>query len=328
MQTIICIAFINVAEIENDIPLIDVKLLRLFEMLYTTHSVTRCADLLGQSQPTISIWLARLRTLFGDPLFVRTPAGMQPTPRADELIGTCREALVLLRRLSDIKAGFLPETARRTFKICMTDASHVTILPRLSSRIALLAPQVRLEAIRIDSTTAEQLRSGLADIAFGFLPELEAGFYQQVLYAQDWVCLVSPAHPRIHKALGSAAYHSEAHVGIAATAGHLSIDILLERAGVKRRVMLQVPGYLGLESIVSQTEMIATLPRDIGEAMARSEGLKLFKCPVQMPDFDVKLHWHARYHYDPGNRWVRQVCAELFQRASRLAPAAPQPQDR
>lgn len=296
---------------------IDFKLLRLFDLLYTTNSVTRCADLLGQSQPTVSIGLARLRVLFNDPLFVRTPEGMVPTPRADELIVTCREALEVLRRLTDERVAFDPATAERTFRIGMSDASHVVIVPRLFSRLAEVAPKVRLEAVRIDDSTAEMLRSGQADLAFGFVPELEPGFYQQVLYSQDWVCLAGRGHPPADDVLDLDEYRSLPHVGLSAPVGHyFSLDSLLERAGIRRRIPLQVPGFLGLGSIVARTGLLATLPRDIGEEMAQAGGLRLLDCPVPIPSFDVKLHWHTRYHHDPGNAWLRRLCAEIFQRAA------------
>ena len=169
----------------DDTALLDIKLLRLFDLLYSTGSVTRCADLLGQSQPTISIWLARLRRELNDPLFVRTPSGMQPTPRADALIPIVREALESLRRLSAAKTIFTPSSARRSFCICMTDASHVNLLPQLLSYVRTAAPGISLETERIDRSTAERLQSGGADLAVGLIPELGAGFYQQTLFTQD-----------------------------------------------------------------------------------------------------------------------------------------------
>src|SRR5438445_13268564 len=109
--------------------LLDPRLLRLFDALFTTGSVTKAAEKLGQSQPTVSIWLARLRKQLNDPLFVRTADGMLPTPRTDALMGTVREVLGGLQRLSESAAEFDPPTAQRRFRICMTDASHITLLP-------------------------------------------------------------------------------------------------------------------------------------------------------------------------------------------------------
>ena len=296
----------------DDLELLDLKLLRLFDLLYATRSVTRSAEQLGQSQPTVSIWLARLRVLLHDPLFVRTPQGMQPTPRADALIGTAREALDALRRLSGSAPVFDPASATRRFRICMTDASHITLLPQLLAHVRALAPQVRLEAARIDAGTAQVLQSGEADLAVGLVPWLEAGFYQQTLFPQDWVCIVNPRHPRIGATLDLAQYRGEAHIGITGGTGVQLLEAALLRQQIERRVLLELPGFLGLPAIVSTTDLIATLPRQIGEALAQVGGLAVHACPCPVPGFTVKQHWHARYHDDAANRWLRGTVAALF----------------
>lgn len=302
-----------------DTTLLDVKLLRLFDVLYSTRSVTRAAERLGQSQPTISIWLAKLRGILRDPLFVRTPTGMQPTPRADALIPTAREALASLRRLGESQPRFSPASANRRFRISMTDASHVTLLPRLLGRVREAAPQVRLEAARIDARTALGLQVGEVDLAIGLIPELETGFRQQTLFEQDWVCLANPSHPRLGKRLTLQAYQEEAHISIAYGTGYRLLDASLRRRRVERRVLLELPGFLGLPAIVSTTDLIATLPRQIGETLARAGALRVFSCPVPIPTFPVKQHWHARYDDDPANRWLRDVCADLFMKEPRLS---------
>jgi DNA-binding transcriptional LysR family regulator len=293
----------------------DLKLLRLLEVLYATRSVTRTAEALGQSQPTVSIGLARLRREFGDPLFVRTPKGMQPTPRADALIGTVREVLDGLRRLSEVTATFDPAQATRAFRIFMTDASHITLLPQLFSHVRALAPGVRLEAAGIDPQMVESLQNGQADLALGLIPGLEAGFYQQALFDQDWVCLANARHPRAGKSFSLKAYQQESHVGITSGTGQTLLDAAVAEARVERRVVLQLPGFLGLPAILSTTDLVATLPRHIGETLARSGDLQVLRCPVPIPGFTVKQHWHARYHHDPANIWLRQVCVDLFARS-------------
>lgn len=297
----------------QDIPLIDIRLLRLLDVLHSSGSVTRTAELLGQSQPTISIGLGRLREQLGDPLFVRTPQGMQPTPRTEALIGTVREVLDGMRRLSETAAVFDPSSARRSFRIFMTDASHVTLLPRLFSQVRALAPHVQLEAATIHAGMAAALQNGEADLALGLIPELEAGFYQQVLFDQDWVCLAHPAHPRIAAGrLTLKTYQRESHVGIVSGTGQSLLETAVKDHGIARQVVLRLPGFLGLPAIVSTTDLVATLPRHIGETLARVAGLQVLPCPVPIPGFTVKQHWHARYHHDGASRWLRGVCAELF----------------
>jgi DNA-binding transcriptional LysR family regulator len=293
--------------------LFDPRALHLLDLLYRTRSVTQAAELAGQSQPTVSIWLGKLRRQLGDPLFVRTPAGMQPTPRADTLIGPVREALLALQRLGAQEAPFDPARAARRFRICMTDASHVTLLPQLLAHVRALAPAVQLEAARIDERTADALASGEADLALGFVPWLEAGIFQQALYPQDWICLANARHPRIVRALTRRLYEAEAHVGIVGGTGADVLARALKAHGVQRRVMLELPGFLGLGAIVASTDLLATLPRQIGETLAATHGLSVHACPLPIPPFIVKQHWHARAHHDSANRWLRGVCESLFQ---------------
>jgi len=299
---------------ENQAELLDVKLLQLFDLLYSTGSVTRCAEQLGQSQPTVSIWLAKLRRALDDPLFVRTATGMQPTPRADALIGPAREVIESLRRLGARGPAFDPAQARRSFRVCMTDASHITLLPRLLAHLREVAPAVRIDVAPIDAGTADALQSGKADLALGYIPGLESGFYQQTLYEQDFVCLVNRQHPRIGRTLTRKAYQKEAHIEIVYGRGHALLDGALKAHHIERHVLLELPGFLGLATILSSTDLVATVPRMIGESLAQLGGLNLFPCPFEIPSYLVKQHWHARLHDDAGHRWLRGVCSELFMR--------------
>lgn len=300
----------------QNVTLLDPKLLRLIDVMYAARNVTRAAEQLGQRQPTVSIWLGKVRRQFRDPLFVRTPDGMQPTPQAEALIGPVREALQSLRRLSEWQPVFDPATVERTFRICMKDASHITLLPQLLSHVRRVAPMVQLEAARIDETLPHALQTGEADLALGFIPGLGAGFYEQTLYKQDWVCLAQPHHPRIgKKRLTLPTYKAEAHIAIVGGTGQELMDAALKKYSIERRVLLKLPGFLGLAGILKATDLIATLPRHIGETLAELGGLNVYDCPFPIPGFMVKQHWHARYHHDDANRWLRNMCAELFRKA-------------
>lgn len=306
---------------------LDLKLLRLLDLLYATRSVTRTAERLSQSQPTVSIGLGRLRVLLRDPLFVRTPQGMQPTPRADALIGTVREVLQGLQRLMSENDHFAPESSQRAFRIFMTDASHITMLPQLAAHLRHVAPGVALEAATIGQAMPGELQAGDADLALGYIPGLEAGFYQQALFDQDWVCLCRHDHPRAGPTFDLRRYGAEDHVGIVSGTGHALLETAVRQAGARRRERIRLPGPLGLSAILTTSDLIATLPRNIGETIARTAGLRVLPCPVPIPGFTVCQYWHARAHHDAGHRWLRAVCAQLFLRPSRtpdpsLLPAA------
>lgn len=322
MKYISIIAIYNIS-MNNELELLDIKLLRLLDRLYDTRSVTRSAEALQQSQPTVSIWLARLRKQLNDPLFVRTADGMLPTPRTDALMGTVREVLRGLQRLNEAASEFNPSTAQRRFCVCMTDASHITLLPRLLSHVRAVAPGVALQAGLINSGLAQALLTGEADIALGYLPWLDTGFYQQTLYSQDWICLVNARHPRLGNELGQDisdkwnqdTYQSEAHIGISSGTGYQLLDGALASLHISRQILLELPGFLGLSAILSTTDLIATLPRHIGETLARTAGLRVLPCPFAIPGFTVKQYWHERYHHDSANRWMRGVCANLFMKS-------------
>jgi DNA-binding transcriptional LysR family regulator len=205
----------------------------------------------------------------------------------------------------------------------MTDASHITLLPRLFSHVHALAPHVRIEAGALHAGMAEELSDGSADLALGLIPQLDTGFYQQTLFDQDWICLASKQHPRVRPgAFNRRDYVREAHVGIVSGTGQQLLEATLEQLGLRRNIILRLPGFLGLPATLSTTQLVATLPRHIGETLARAAGgLQVLPCPLPIPKFQVKQHWHARYHQDPANRWLRGVCAELFLTEDRRSPA-------
>jgi DNA-binding transcriptional LysR family regulator len=293
--------------------LLEPRLLRLFDALFTTGSVTKAAEKLGQSQPTISIWLARLRKELDDPLFIRSAQGMLPTPRAEALIGTARQALEMLRRLAELRSEFDPANAKRRFTICMTDASHITLLPAILAYVRRVAPGIRIEAAQIGGDTPRMLQSGEADLALGYISDLDAGHFQQALFPQDWVCLANANHPRIRDRITAKDFRREAHVLIRSGTGHQLLADALQEQRMVLNIALELPGFLGLPAIVGTTDLIATLPRHIGETLAHYYGLRVLDCPLAIAGFTVKQYWHARFHHDPASQWLRDVCGELFQ---------------
>lgn len=297
---------------QNDIDLLDIRLLRLFDAIHATGSITRAADALDLSQPTVSIGLGRLRRHFGDPLFVRTPDGMLATPLADSLIGAIRDALQALRQVSEWRSTFDPCSSSRGFVIAMTDASHITLLPELLSAAFEIAPGIQLEVTRIDDRLPASLQSGDVDLALGLVPSLESGFYQQKLFEQDWICLARQGHPQLTRGLSLRTYQAAAHIGIVYGTGQLLLEKALEVHGIDRRIVLRLPGFLGLSSILAGSDLIATLPRHIGSTLAKLGGLAIHECPFAIDGFFVKQHWHARYHKDPANQWLRTLCARVF----------------
>lgn len=292
---------------------LDLDWLTVFDEIYRTASVSKAAERLGISQAAASTALIKLRAHYGDTLFSRTARGMLPTPFAQAIQPSLRAVLDHLELAHRSRGGFDPAQARRTFRISMTDISEIVILPTLLNHLRQAAPGVQVDIEKISTDSVRRLQDGEVDIAVGFMPQLDAGFYQQVLFAQDFVCLVADQHPRIAARLSKAAFAREGHVLVSTSGtGHAIVDKLLDRAGVERNVVLRVPSFLGVARIVAETELIATVPRRYAEVMAVRERIRLLPVPHALPRYDVKQHWHERFHTDAGNAWLRRTVAQLL----------------
>ncbi|WP_245448916.1 LysR substrate-binding domain-containing protein [Phyllobacterium sophorae] len=219
-----------------------------------------------------------------------------------------------LRQFSNAELTFDPASARRTFNICMADASHVTLLPSLLKRVQAVAPNVQISVGWIGKDVVEMLLAGDADLAIGLLPKLDSGFYQQTLYVENWICLVKQGHPRIDEKLTLDTYRSEEHVSVASGPSRMLLEEALTAADLDRRNTVELPGFLGVPAVLAVSNMIATLPRLIGETLANTANLRTFPCPVNVPSYEIRQYWHERYHHDPASQWLRSLCAGLFQR--------------
>ena len=292
---------------------LDLDWLSVFVEIYKTQSVSRAAQALNMEQASASLVLTKLRRYFDDPLFCRTSAGMLPTPHAQAVYPDVVEALSRLDRARGGQSAFLPALAEREFRIGMTDISEIVLLPRLINHLQHIAPGLVVQAEKISRDSRTQLGAGDIDLAVGFTPDLEAGFYQQALFAQDFVCMAASNHPRVGAKLTRKAFCREAHILVTTSGtGHSIVDKVLAQNKVERRVVLRVPSFLGVARIVAQTEFLVIVPRLIGQTLAEQENVQLLESPWPLPSYKVKQHWHERFNRDAGNSWLRRTMAALF----------------
>ena len=292
---------------------LDLEWLKVFDEVWQTASVSKAAERLGIAQAAASTALNKLRAHFDDRLFERTALGMQPTPHAQKIQPALREALTQIERARASREAFVPERAKRRFRICLTDISEVVLLPRLLDHLGRAAPGVQIETEIISGASSRRLEDGEIDLAVGFMPQLDAGFYGQTLFWQNFVCLVAQDHPRIGARLTKKGFAAESHALIASSGtGHAIVDKTIARAGIERRVAVRLSSFLGVARIVAQTQLLAVVPRILGEILSTQEPVRLVEPPFALPDYAVKQHWHARFHADDGNAWLRRTLAQLF----------------
>ena len=294
---------------------LNLEWLSVFDEVYKTGSVSKAGERLGLAQAAASTMLNKLRRHFDDRLFTRTAQGMQPTPHAERIYPHLREVLAQIEQAQGSRVGFDPATAKRRFRICMTDISEVVLLPALLDHLRREAPGVQIETEIISTDSGRRLEDGAVDMAVGFMPQLDAGFYQQVLFRQNFVCMAAQNHPRIGVRLTKKRFEAEAHAVISSSGtGHAIVDKTLARLGIERHVVARLSSFLSVARIVAHTELLVIVPRILGEVLATQEPVRLLEPPFALPAYAVKQHWHERFHADAGNAWLRRTVAQLFVR--------------
>jgi DNA-binding transcriptional LysR family regulator len=292
---------------------IDLRLLTIVNELNKTHSVSQAAENLELSQSAVSMSLARLRKHFKDPLFVRTPDGMEPTPQMTELIELLQKAEGLLETALVHRVSFHPSTSDRSFRLGATDITRVTILPALMKRLHATARGVGVELQDISEETPRLLHGGRLDLAVGHLPSTGSGFCQQRLFKDRFVCAVRANHSRIQNAVTLEQFESEPHVVLTMPGSGIEVvEKVLEANRIQRKVRLRVPGCFGISSMITGADCIAVVPEELGKLIASAGRIKLLPLPFPIPPYYVMQHWHERYMHDPASKWLRGVIAELF----------------
>jgi DNA-binding transcriptional LysR family regulator len=294
---------------------VDLLDLEILVQMKKTGSLSRSAEKVGLSQPSVSVRLRRLREHFRDPLFARTSHGMQPTPRGDGLITAAREALRLFEQAVSPDDAFDPATSNRTFRICMTDVAQVSTLPKLLTHLSTVAPNVSIEVLTPTGEIGRMLETREADTAIGVMLDQQSGMVRQSLFEEGFTCLVSAAHRRIGKSLTKEQFLTEAHVATnieSASAGLQLMNQAFSRQRIARRIALKVPSLLGLLQIVANTELLAVVPRHLGMALAEEGHVRALQVPFSMPVYRVMQYWHRRYHEDSGHRWLRGTVLKVL----------------
>jgi DNA-binding transcriptional LysR family regulator len=292
---------------------IDLRLLTIVNELNKTRSVSQAAENLELSQSAVSMSLARLRKHFKDPLFVRTPDGMEPTPQMSELIELLEKAEGLLETALVHRITFNPSTSDRSLRLGATDITRVSMLPSLMQRLHATARGVGVELQDISEETPRLLHAGRLDLAVGYLPATGSGFCQQRLFKDRFVCAVRTNHSRIEHTVSLEQFENEPHVVLTMPGSGIEVvEKALEANRIHRKVRLRLPGCFGISSMITGADCLAVIPEQLGKLIANTGRIKLLPLPFALPPYYVMQHWHERYTHDPASKWLRSVIAELF----------------
>ena len=292
---------------------LDCKVLNVFLYIYKYKSVSVAAEHLGMNQPTVSNILNRVRQHYNDPLFLRIGNEMVPTELSKQLFPLISEALNKVETINNFNVAFDQATSQRQFTLAMTDVSHLVLLPKISQYLKTHAPNIRLNVRQITTETTYQMANGEIDLALGFLPHLENGFYQQKLFEQYYVVIASKNHPRLNDVnITTEQYLKESHIDIDAGIGHYHIENELLNLDLKRNILMRLPSYLGVGLVVQETDAIATVPYYLSEVLLSRGNLQIFNAPISFPTYAVKQYWHMSCHHKTSHQWLRKMLHDIL----------------
>ncbi len=308
---------------------VDLNLFVVLEAIYREGNLTRAGQQLNLTQPAISHALKRLRDLLQDPLFVRQGPHMVPTPFTRNMIEQVRQALQILEVNLSQSRNFVPEHTRRNFHISLWEYAEALILPSLLRRLTLAAPGMSITTSRVKRRDLEtELASGSVDLAIEIPMTMSDRIRHKWLLNEPFVVLARRGHPAITDKLDLDTYLAQRHIQVSSRRqGPSLIDIELSRRGLSRQVFLRSQHNLTASMVVSETDMLLTLPERHAQLLNPgmvNTGLvnRVYPFPLPVPRLEAHLYWHESVENDPANRWLREEIEKVLAAEPR-APGAP-----
>lgn len=284
---------------------LDLNLLLVFDAMMLERNVTRAADRIGLSQPAVSNALTRLRGHLNDDLFIRSPDGMRPTPRAEELAAPVRAALQSLQDALD-PPRFEAAAAERVFRIATNDYVAAVLIPRFVALLEREAPLVDLRLVPIGGRMNELLDDQDVDFACTSVGDLPDRFASAEIVEDDYVVAMRKDHPLAEGELTIARYAAASHLLVTPRGDPKGfIDEALAKKGMTRRLGVTVNQFAAAAPIIAMSSLIATLPRQAADLFGPPFGLVQRASPFRAPRnmTVVSLVWHRRLGAHPATTW-------------------------
>lgn len=295
------------------IPL-DLNLLKLVVTLADTRSVTRAAHALNMSQSGVSSALARMRMHFGDPMFVRTSGGMEPTARGSIVLVEARDILHRVNQRILAAPKFSAAESQTEFRFAMADVAQVLFMPKLLRALEREAPHATIRTTAYEPDRLEgALESGAVDLAVGYFPDLTGGnLIQQRLFMHGFCCLMRAGH-HFARGMTAADFCALEHVVVEAPVHSQEMgERYFAQHRIERKIRMRTAHFMTLPFILTESDMIATVPAALGSALPAHGPIIAVPPPFSMPRYQVRQHWHRRFDKDPRNRWLRTLVMNQF----------------
>ena len=290
---------------------IDLHLIRVLNTVLTERSVSRAAIRLGMYQPAVSAALKRLRVLAGDPILVRSGAGMVPTDAGLRMVEPSASILRAAGMLFSDARGFEPATAEVTFRVAASDYLDPIFLPQLVAQLKAQAPRchIEIQPLSADSDYRSHLAQGQVDIVIGNWTSPPDDLHMGRLFGDEVVCLVAKAHPAVRRGWADAAAWLEAeHIAPGATHPGAKgvIDEHLASLGLARNITVRCPHFSLMPAMVASSLLVMTTGRQYCERFVNVLPVRILPCPIDFPRMMYYQLWHERSHASSAAKWLRE----------------------
>lgn len=194
----------------------------------------------------------------------------------------------------------------------MSDFGQLLLLPPLLERLRTFAPNVQVEVSSITSNIEDELSEGLVDLAIGVSYPVKGHFFQQQLFDSTYVGLISKDYPAVDDVITREQYEAVKHLTIRnQTSGFNLVNKQLESLGIHRQFAANLSNYTYVATVLATTNYLMTTPVRVANVLIQQARLKKVKLPFELLPMKFMQHWHARQDLDPGNRWLRNLVANL-----------------
>jgi len=288
---------------------VDLNLFVVLEAIYREGNLTRAGRQLKLTQPAMSHALKRLRELLKDPLFIREGANMVPTPFSRNMINDVRQALQILEVNLYEDRSFDPAHTRRNFQIGFWEIMEAMILPQLSRVMARAAPEISITTLRVKRREIEnELASGSLDLVLDIPITMSDSIRQTPLFSDRVVVMARAGHPAISGELDLDTYLKQDHILVSSRRlGPSLVDAELNRKGRKRRIVLRCQHYFAACRVVSETDMLLTIPEHYAQLLNSRFNHRMYPFPLKsLQQLEIHMYWHESAENDPPNRWLRE----------------------
>jgi DNA-binding transcriptional LysR family regulator len=295
---------------------LDLNLLPILFAVYETRSVGDAAERLGMSQPGLSAALKRARAALGDPLFLRTAHGMEPTSRTRSLIEPIRSILSTIDTKVTVAPNFSPSEFSDEFCIALSDAGESIYLPLLMRCMKEKAPKASTRSVSYKlRQLVNAMEEGEVDLAIGCCPQLESDdMFQQVVRENAFTCIMRVDHPLRGKQITLEQYKTLGHAVTEDGRSQDGLEVFLKSKNIRRKVVVRISHFMTIHAVVAETDLIVTVPQVIAALMVKRGGVKTMDTAFELPTYQTKVYWHRGAHHDPKNQWLRRTLAEVIRK--------------